>query len=230
VSSADARACVVFENAHVVAADKPGGVLTVPSRMGAEDARACLGRQLEVALGVRLWPVHRLDFEVSGLVLFARTAEAHRIANAAFEGRRVAKRYEALTEGADKLGALPASFTWESLLVRGKRRSFEAPHGKAARTLATALALVPAAGRLAPGPAPAQLAHFALAPETGRPHQLRVHLARAGFPVAGDHLYGARSTWPVPDTIALRSVRLELLDEGDQRALGLPAPLAVAGF
>ena len=54
----------------------------------------------EQQLGQRLWPVHRLDREVSGLVLFARTAEAHRLAGGAFEGRRVDKQYQALTEGA----------------------------------------------------------------------------------------------------------------------------------
>jgi tRNA pseudouridine32 synthase/23S rRNA pseudouridine746 synthase len=218
---------VVFENAHVVAADKPSGVLTVPSRMGEDDARPCFGRQLEAALGLRLWPVHRLDFEVSGLVLFAKTAEAHRVAGMAFESRRVAKGYEALTEGAERVGALPRDFVWESLLVRGKRRSFEAAHGKPARTLATARALVSAAEAGVTGAA--QLVHFRLAPETGRPHQLRVHLARAGFAVAGDQLYGAQSKL-APDTIALRSVRLEVLDERDRRALDLGPPIVVPGF
>jgi tRNA pseudouridine32 synthase/23S rRNA pseudouridine746 synthase len=231
VSEAATPPRVVFENAHVVAAEKPAGVLTVPSRMGAEDVRPCFGRQLEAALGVRLWPVHRLDFEVSGLVLFAKTAEAHRIANGAFESRRVKKRYEALTEGAEKLAALPVSFVWESLLVRGKRRTFEAPHGKPARTEATARARVPAAGWLVDaGAAGAQLVHFELSPETGRPHQLRVHLSRAGFPVAGDRLYGAQASLREADTIALRSVRIELLDERERRALGIPAAIEIAGF
>ena len=225
---------VLFQNEHVIAADKPGGVLTVPSRTGAEDPRVCFGRQLETALGVRLWPVHRLDFEVEGVVLFAKHGAAHRIANAAFEARRVDKRYEALTEGSSTLSKVPAEFVWESLLVRGKRRSFEAPHGKPARTVARALARVPAAELLAPAPGavavPQNLLHFALAPETGRPHQLRVHLARAGFPVAGDTLYGAVCPLRVPALIALRSVSLEFRDEADQRALGLSQPLRVPGF
>lgn len=228
---------VLFTNEHVIAAHKPGGVLTVPSRTGDEDPRACFGRQLEAALQVRLWPVHRLDFEVEGVVLFAKHGNAHRIANAAFEGRRVDKRYEALCEGASSLStaaAWPIEFVWESLLVRGKRRSFEAAHGKPARTVARALALVPAGERLAPAPGavavPKTLVHFALAPETGRPHQLRVHLARAGYPVAGDVLYGAVCPLAVPDLIALRSVSLEFLDEADRRALGISAALRVPGL
>jgi 23S rRNA-/tRNA-specific pseudouridylate synthase len=240
---ADPRATldrVLFANEHVVAANKPGGVLTVPSRTGDDDPRACFGRQLEAALDVRLWPVHRLDFEVEGVVLFAKHGNAHRIANAAFEARRVDKRYEALSEGAAKLASspLPVSFTWESLLVRGKRRSFEAPYGKESRTNARAVALQPAGGRLdtktstgvpAVG-VPQTLVHWELAPETGRPHQLRVHLAKAGFPVAGDVLYGAVCPLVVPDLIALRSVSLEFLDESDRNALGITGPLRVPGL
>jgi tRNA pseudouridine32 synthase/23S rRNA pseudouridine746 synthase len=226
---------IVFESAAVLVADKPAGMLTVPSRMGAADARPCLGRLLEAARGLRLWPVHRLDLEVSGLVLFAKSAEAHRVASLAFEGRRVRKRYEALTEGADALGALPAEYRWESLLVRGKRRSFAAPHGKPAVTVARALARVPAAGLITTtaqdGPPPAALVRFALEPETGRAHQLRVHLATAGFPIAGDRLYGARTSFGGgPHNIALRAVGLDLLDETDRAALGIEAGLAVAGL
>ena len=222
---------IVFENDRVVAVDKPPGTLTVPSRLGAADPRPCLGRQLEQALQARLWPVHRLDFEVSGLVLFARSAAAHRIASEAFEGRRVAKTYEALTEGADRIVELPAAFDWESRLVRGKRRSFEAPHGTLARTHARAVAWVPAAEHVRPDSGlDDRLVHFVLEPETGRPHQLRVHLARAGFPVAGDVLYGARTTIAAPDTIALRSVGLALLAPADREALGLAGPLTVPGL
>ncbi|MBS1983183.1 MAG: RNA pseudouridine synthase, partial [Bdellovibrionales bacterium] len=70
---------IVFENPHFLAADKAPGWLSVPSRLGADDARPCVGRELEKTHG-RVWPVHRLDLEVSGLILFARNAEAHRAA------------------------------------------------------------------------------------------------------------------------------------------------------
>jgi tRNA pseudouridine32 synthase / 23S rRNA pseudouridine746 synthase len=218
----------------VVAADKPSGWLTVPSRLGQADPRPCLGRELERALSARLWPVHRLDLEVSGLVLFALTAEAHRTASAAFEGRRVHKVYQALTEGAELVAELPAVFDWQSRLVRGKRRSFQAPHGAPARTHARALARVPAGEATtalgAIEPPGQELLHFQLEPETGRPHQLRVHLARAGFPVAGDTLYGARTVVAAPGTIALRSVGLTFLAAEDREALGLPGPLEVPGL
>lgn len=219
---------VVFQNDAVVVVDKPPGVLTVPSRLGAEDARPCLGRDLEKALGQRLWPVHRLDLEATGLVLFAKTAEAHRVASQAFEHRRVHKTYEALTEGAERSLTLPAEFQWRSLLVRGKKRTFEAPHGKPARTHARCIGRVPADPIIVPGPGapvPRELLRWHLHPETGRPHQLRVHLANAGFAIAGDRLYGARTTLRTADAIALRSIGLRLLDESDRLALGLPEVL-----
>jgi tRNA pseudouridine32 synthase / 23S rRNA pseudouridine746 synthase len=206
-------------------------VLTVPGRFGDGEDGPSLGRQLEQQLG-RLWPVHRLDREVSGLVLFARNAEAHRLANGAFEGRRVDKQYQALTEGAALIASCPASFTWKSLLVRGKKRAFEAPHGKPAVTRAEALARVPAGPWLAPEsamPSPPQLVRWQLFPETGRPHQLRVHLARAGFAVAGDALYGAKTAFVQPAAIALRSVRLAFA-EADAKALGVPGPFELPGF
>lgn len=204
----------------------------MPGRFGPDDSGPALGRLLEERLHQRLWPVHRLDREVSGLVLFARSAEAHRVANAAFEGRRVDKQYEALTEGAALVAACPESFTWKSLLVRGKKRAFEAPHGKPAVTRAEALARVPAAPWLAPGsplPEPPQLVRWRLYPETGRPHQLRVHLARAGFAVAGDVLYGARTKLVQELAIALRSVRLAFNDK-DAEALGLADAIEIPGF
>jgi tRNA pseudouridine32 synthase/23S rRNA pseudouridine746 synthase len=206
--------------------------LTVPGRFGDEDSGPALGRQLEQQLGQRLWPVHRLDREVSGLVLFARSAEAHRLANAAFEGRRVDKQYQALTEGAPLIPFCPASFSWQSLLVRGKKRAFEAPHGKQAVTRAEALARIPAEPWLAPDSpplSPSQLVRWQLYPETGRPHQLRVHLARAGFAVAGDALYGAKTKFVQPAAIALRSVRLAF-NQDDARALGIPGPIELPGF
>lgn len=228
---------VIYQNERIVAVDKPGGMLTVPSRLGEADPRPTVGRVLEQQLGVRLWPVHRLDLEVSGLVLFAKDADAHRVASVAFEGRRVQKRYQALCEGAlsgdeERPGA---RFTWQSLLVRGKRRSFEAAHGKPAITHAELLGRVPAAPWVAAMDnrvAPESVLHFALAPETGRAHQLRVHLARAGCPVLGDALYGAQLPFRVPGTIALRSVAVEVVDLADRQALGLGDDhlLAVAGF
>ncbi len=212
---------IVWQNAALVSVDKMSGVLSVPGRQGSEDPRPVLGLWLQEQLGQRLWPVHRLDFEVSGLVVFALTADAHRRACQAFERRRVAKTYEALT-GFSVPPVSGQTFAWSSLLVRGKRRSFEAPHGAQAVTHARCEGLIDAAaaGDYA---AQAPLCLWRLFPQTGRPHQLRVHLAKQGYPIAGDVLYGGVAA-PAPG-IALRSVSLAFLDPADQQALDVPERL-----
>lgn len=212
---------IVFENPRVVVIDKPAGWLSVPSRLGHDDARPCAGPALQQQLGVRLWPAHRLDLDVSGLLLFAKDADAHRVLGAAFEQRSIRKTYSAVTQGPVP-DALPFGETvrWESRLLRGKKRAYEHPQGKDSVTLATLVGAEPAASA-----APERL-FWELRPLTGRPHQLRVDLARHGCPIAGDALYGARLPWP--DGIALRAVALDLTGVKEAQALGLPPTLRAA--
>lgn len=217
----------LFENAHVVAVDKPGGWLSVPSRLGAKDPRPCLGITLEQEKGLRLWPVHRLDEEVTGVILFAKTAEAHRTMSKWFEDRQVSKQYEALTElgGVAKGGQLRFDEqTFETKILRGKKRAYESPHGKPAITKA----LVVHTKHMVDGEA----IFWELKPVTGRPHQLRFELGRRGFPILGDKLYG--STRPFlsgrEDTIALRCVSLDFSKAPGADALELPAILAAKGL
>lgn len=248
---------VFFENEHFLAADKPSGWLSVPSRQGAADPRPCLGVELAKAKG-RLWPVHRLDEEVSGLVLFARHAEAHRVANAWFEGRQVHKRYEAWTEGqpppsavvgtaqvASKVGAVDAWLRWESTLLRGKRRAYESPAGKPSVTLVRWLRTIALGG--------AQAQVWELEPLTGRGHQLRYELAKHGCPIVGDALYGAKTEfWARAGhveqvggvaqaghaaqagsgvrAIALRARRLDFTECPNATAYGLPPQIEVQGL
>lgn len=194
---------VLFENEHLIAVDKPACVLTTPARTP-DDPRPCLGRDLQKQLGVQIYPVHRLDFEVSGIVLFAKNPKAHTAAQKWFEHAQVLKTYEAVAES----GEGPAEWTeWRSKLVRGKRRSFEAPHGSPALTRARVT--------------DAQAKRWELQPITGRPHQLRVEMAKHQAPIQGDKLYGARET---PHAgIALRAVRLDFSKIEDR--LGLPETL-----
>ncbi len=208
---------VVYDGPRFAAVDKPAGWLSVPGRTGVADARPVLGLRLQERLGTRLWPVHRLDAEVSGLVLFAKDAEAHRVASAWFEGHSVKKVYEALTEPSDKPMKPGERCEWRDRLLRGKKRAYESPHGKDA---VTAAELVGSEGGLW---------RWRLEPLTGRPHQLRVHLATYAAPIAGDTLYGSQVPWP-HGGIALRAVRLELGACAGRGELQLPERLEVPGL
>lgn len=199
---------VLLETPHVLIVDKPAGITVIPDRHGNPD----LVSQVSAARGERLWVVHRLDREVSGVLALARTADAHRALNTAFEDRTASKTYRAVT-GGDPPGAPGWSTTWDSLLLHGKKRSYVSPHGKQAITDARYLGGEPGALR------------WELAPRTGRTHQLRVHLASAGFPIAGDALYGSTRKWG--GGIALRAVRLRIPASGALPALDVEAPIPV---
>ncbi len=206
---------ILFQNDAVVVADKPAAWLSVPSRMGRDDPRPCVGPALEAQLGGRLWPVHRLDLEVSGLLLFARSPDAHRKACAWFELRTVHKIYQALTEGAPPP---VAEAVWTGLLAKGKKRAFIAPHGKPSETRARWLG-----SRLLESGPSAQL--WEVEPVTGRSHQLRFDLARHGYPVLGDSLYGASVPNAAGAGIALRAVQLDFRQAPHATELGLPEVL-----
>ncbi len=197
-----------------VAVDKPAGWLSVPARRR-DDPRPCVGLELQRALETRIWPVHRLDEPVSGVLLFARSARAHRLANGWFERRQVRKLYQALTEGDPEGLPEGEDVEWRSSIKRGKRRAYESPRGRAALTRARFV------GGRREGLA------WELEPLTGRPHQLRVHLAARGFPVLGDALYGSGRAWP-GGGIALRAVRLDLGACPGAREAGLPVRIEAA--
>jgi tRNA pseudouridine32 synthase/23S rRNA pseudouridine746 synthase len=220
----------IFENDHFVVARKPGGVLTVPSHQGRDDPRPILGIQLQEQLGIQIFPVHRLDFEVSGLVLFAKSRDAHQHANQWFEHQLVKKTYRAWTQ-TQNFAHIPAhianprqaltlavnqTFDWHGRIARGKRRAYQSVEGKDSITHAQYLGPEPAQGFLC----------WDLEPLTGRPHQLRVDLSRHGFPVVGDNLYGATSPCQI-NMIALVAYRLDLTAIPQTQRLGLPAQLFI---
>jgi tRNA pseudouridine32 synthase/23S rRNA pseudouridine746 synthase len=187
---------VVFETKDWIVVDKAAGVLTVPPRF--PDSRLVLGRVLESDLSSSIYPVHRLDFEVSGIVVFAKNADFHRSLSAEFEQRRATKSYEALIQSTTQLDPQ----NWESKIVRGKKRSFVADHGQHASTHLVAAKVLPGT--------PFQL--LRLKPLTGRPHQLRMECANRVGPIVGDSLYGSKLELKLNE-IALRAVELEVLGQ-----------------
>ena len=203
---------IVFENSHVVIVDKPAGWLSVPSRQGEDDLRPCLGKLLEKQLGCKIWPVHRLDLEVSGLILFAKTAEAHKAANKWFELHEVVKTYEAWSRDSHDFPAIGAWTLWESVIQRGKKRSFEAPHGKPAKTNAKLCERTTIMGL--------PIAVWNLQPLTGRSHQLRFELAKRERPIIGDALYANTDVMP-GGHIALRCFELDFSKCTNHQKFGL---------
>jgi 23S rRNA pseudouridine1911/1915/1917 synthase len=176
---------VLYEDEHVLVVDKPAGLLSVPTGPGAGEEDTALGRVQEYAR--RKDPragyaerVHRLDRDTSGALAFALSREARAGLIRLFRDHRIERRYLAIAAGhpRDESGTVdaPVRDAWES-----GRRGVAAP-GEPARPARTHYHL---RERL-PG---ASLLELAL--ETGRQHQVRVHLAHLGLPIVGDPVYGA---------------------------------------
>jgi tRNA pseudouridine32 synthase/23S rRNA pseudouridine746 synthase len=183
---------ILFENSDALIVDKPAQWLAVPGR-DPKDTRPVLGRELEKQLNLQIFPIHRLDAEVSGLILYGKTAAFHREANALFENKKITKTYQAFTPPGKF--DVQAQLQWESTILRGKKRAYEAAYGKKAITLARLKEEHP------------RYWEWRLNPVTGRAHQLRFELAKHGCPIFGDVLYGSTEPWP--EGIALRAVTLE---------------------
>ncbi|MBI5515941.1 MAG: RluA family pseudouridine synthase [Deltaproteobacteria bacterium] len=209
----DPRVAILFEDPSLLAVDKPSGLVVIPARD--EDPGLSLRHQLEGSRGERLWVVHRLDRGTSGVVLFARTAEAHRALCLAFEQHLVRKTYLAYTQGAPSPpeGDLTVAL---HTARRGKMRpALEGEPG--ALTSRTGYRVQ----RRWTTPS-GVVARIEASPLTGRQHQVRVHLRWAGAPILGDALYGA------PDArigrLALHAARVELPHEGATLTLEAPLP------
>ncbi len=156
---------IVFVDDHVIVADKPAGLVTAPTP---ESDRGDLFDQLGTQFG-EVYLVHRIDLPTSGLLVFARTREANQLLGDAFVRHDVDRLYRAVA-----IGAVAA-------------QSIDRPiEGR------NAVTHVEPIETLAGGSGPATL--LAVRLETGRTHQIRIHLAGLGHPLAGDPQHGGETS------------------------------------
>lgn len=207
---------VVYEDEHLVVVDKPAGmpVHPGPAHGGGTLVNALLARYPDLpGIGGVQRPgiVHRLDKDTSGLIIVARTQAAHAALSEQLKRREVQKTYLALLEGQLR----PDEAMIEAPVGRDPnnrlRMMVRAEGGREAQTIYRVRAryrgycLVEAS------------------PVTGRTHQLRVHFASLGHPVAGDPVYGHASA--LVSRQFLHSWRLRLRHPINGRELSLEAPL-----
>lgn len=166
---------VVHRDERIVVADKPHFLATTPrGRHVAETALARLRRDLDLP---HLQPAHRLDRLTAGLVLFVVRPEDRGAYQTLFRDRRVRKEYEALAPY-DPGVVLPATVRSHIVKERGVVAAYEVPGAEP--NSESRIGLVERRGGLA---------RYRLVPETGRTHQLRVHMSALGVPILDDPLY-----------------------------------------
>lgn len=186
---------IVYEDERVLAVAKPAGQEVIPGR-GEKGPLPPLVEEASARCGRKLFVVHRLDRDASGVVLLAKDAETHRLLSMAFERRRVAKKYLAVVEG-----ILKGSGSVERPLREfGSGRIGVAEEGKPAATRWRALRALKGATLLE------------VEPLTGRRHQIRAHLYSLGHPILGDRRYGEKR--PVGGAPRLMLHALSLSIEG----------------
>ncbi len=173
---------VIYQDDLVIVADKPAGLLSVPGKL--EGRKDCLESRLRAAFWDSLL-VHRLDCDTSGVMIFARTKQAQGFLGQEFEKRRAKKVYVARVAGvmeADRGRVdLPIGADWEFR----PRQKVDQEHGRAAVTDFEVVERGEGETRVR------------LFPQTGRSHQLRVHMQALGHPILGDPIYsGDSEAWP----------------------------------
>ena len=188
---------VPYEDEHLLVVDKPAGVVVHPARghRSGTLAQALTGRAAGGDEEGRAGIVHRLDRDTSGLLVVARSDEAHRRLKDLIQHRLVTREYLALV-----LGRPPArSGTIDAAIGRDRhhrtRMSTDTDTPREARTHFTVERAL------------AQTTLLRVRLETGRTHQIRVHLQAIGHPVAGDPEYGGAAT-PGLDRQFLHATRL----------------------
>jgi RluA family pseudouridine synthase len=202
---------VLFENDDIIAVDKPEKLASIPER---NREKVSLLKLLSETLERKLYTVHRLDKQVSGVILFAKTPEAHRQLNLLFEHRQVHKTYMALVHGeiAGQRGVID-----KPLRCFGSGRMGEdADKGKPCVTEFTVEERLTGYTRVKVNPL------------TGRKHQIRAHFFGIGHPIVGDTLYGDKSlqkTFPRLMLHAL-SIRLLLAPVGQDVAVTSEIPIS----
>lgn len=215
---------VLYEDARIIVFDKGSGISSIPERY----IKGISLKEIAEEKHGRLWTVHRIDKDTSGVIVYARDAEAHKSLNDQFEHRQTKKLYAAILEGELSADEVPvdipiAQDTHRPGTMRPTARGKESVTIFRVRERFNGFTYAEAE------------------PVTGRMHQIRVHAKAIGFPLLVDPLYGNRTEFllssikrkfkdygrdekPLVDRLTLHAERLTITHPGTGEVMTFEAP------
>lgn len=198
---------IIHQDDDIVVLNKPGGLLSVPGVRNKDSAYGRLAHELG-----ELHIVHRLDQDTSGVIVYARHKNALRFLQQQFERRKTAKVYEALVDGIvnASMGCinLPIKVDWPNRPLQMISHS----EGRYALTRWRKIGIEDNQTRMA------------LFPNTGRSHQLRIHMQQIGHPILGDPFYHPDVERGSGSKMTLHARALTFTHPGTEAAMTLSCP------
>lgn len=199
---------IIYQDKQIIVLNKDAGISVLTE--GWDESAIFLKKLIEKKFG-RIWVVHRLDKVTSGVIVFARTAEAHKHLNTQFEKREVEKVYHAIVEDWPEWNEYTARHSLHPNVGRKHRTVVDKHRGKPSETAFLVLKRWP------------DHAWIEAHPKTGRTHQIRVHLSASELPITADTLYGAEES-DLINRPALHAHSLKLVHPSTKKEVTFTAP------
>ena len=205
---------IIYEDSKIIVVNKPAGVLSQKDKNGDEDIKEYLHKNSLFEKTKFLSPVHRLDRNVSGLMILAKDSESAKVLSKNIKDLKVSRKYRALVKGkTETSGTLDYPLLKDNL----KNRSIISSDGKKAITDFVTIQHYDSFSLLE------------VSLSTGRSHQIRCHFSHIGHPVIGDRKYGKKPWSALLDRLALYSYFLEFSHPVTRKKMefSLDTPLAI---
>ncbi|MDP3582020.1 MAG: RluA family pseudouridine synthase [Ignavibacteria bacterium] len=204
---------ILYEDKDIIAVNKPEGLASIHDSAGEkEDLQTILSERCKL----KVFVVHRLDKEVSGVIIYAKNAATHKLLNKQFAERTVKKSYVALVHG--KMMKDEGSINKPIREFGSGRMGIDEAKGKPSKTVYKVIKKYPS------------YTLIELNPTTGRRHQLRVHLYYIGNSMVGDVRYGEKAVQEKYPRLMLHAKELVVNINGSEKTFSADIPKSFSKY